>query len=1039
MDEEDGIVKTRKDLMRAFGWSQTTVQNLPSKKAAETDEELWKSKPQAWSAMRQSIMDMTIKGCEIVYPKNSQALLHDVATSLKGEVPESKLFEKLLTTLINAYDASPAKSAQWRLARSVLVKGLPRKYRKELSSAGRLKISGSAQTRAWKDMGLILEGCELIKSMASRRKVDEEIVKDCVAWILTQENVCVFSWGVKHVRLSENEVVILPRVTRRKLIVHLYKDYVDEFSGQPRLGRTSFYEVVKAVTSGEEKIFTAVDYVTGVLVHDTMDKLQTIIEDFSTNDEVKKELTRNLELWKNFLKHQYDHHIWKCDDQVDTHGIDYGLRKLQPSKETEAESRDGPHCAACRFNLVVFKQIEDVIRSSNKTEDVKSDACSVLNDIMEKHELYRAHRVRVANQQRALQKLNDELKRKCEETKSSSTRAIIVIDWKMKFEAKSSRETSQQHFAKRGIGWHGCLVRYYAYENGKAVRKNVYIDQILEGSNKQDGPAVASMVEAALCQIKKELPFIEEVIIQSDNAGCYQSKQLILAMLLISGVAARRSGIRVERFIHTETQDGKGDIDAHFARATAHLINFMKTSFSNRIRAIATPKGLAAALAWRGGIKHSCVQLISLDRSKLDDICKALAPVVGEMKKYFSRANEIIFEDNAGEWVDDVLNNVSKLETVQTSFNFRAFAYSGIGEGCRFNIDIRNKAFCPNNTAELMEDTNEDNIGVSHEESDSDSQEPENDYELDREGTAETSFTIGGETLDVDQQEHIEANAAEDEESEEPAFGVNAESLIYEDASGDSLDSFTGVKILKRTRIVVDSITSKRNRVSETIDNSVKDVKFVRSDVVAVAVRCAGELIHSRLSIRDGKADMEEYAIAANVSVPDGSKKRQGWAWRPNHGKVYGATYIEKYREDIQEMYNQGAMTESDKMSPAFMLEKLKLRYPGRYSLPGENEIRTEISSLFSKQKSGKTGRRTQTPQDYLDLIVGTCEEAYAANNDLKLIVPRIILEEVKRRAKDKYEGVIPTNFPADQKIKCMISGFKTQMKAKQKTNYMLI
>ena len=60
----------------------------------------------------------------------------------------------------------------------------------------------------------------------------------------------------------------------------------------------------------------------------------------------------------------------------------------------------------------------------------------------------------------------------------------------------------------------------------------MYCDQILEGSNKQDGFAVASMLEAFLHQLKYELPSIEEVILQSDNAGYYQCKKLLLLLPL---------------------------------------------------------------------------------------------------------------------------------------------------------------------------------------------------------------------------------------------------------------------------------------------------------------------------------------------------------------------------------------------------------------------------------------------------------------------------------------------------------------------------
>ena len=72
--------------------------------------------------------------------------------------------------------------------------------------------------------------------------------------------------------------------------------------------------------------------------------------------------------------------------------------------------------------------------------------------------------------------------------------------------------------------------------------------------------------------------------LQTDNVGCYQSKEFLLLLAILNGC----NKIKVTRYIHTETQDGKGLIDAHFAKGTAHLLKFMKTSQQNRIQVIAT-------------------------------------------------------------------------------------------------------------------------------------------------------------------------------------------------------------------------------------------------------------------------------------------------------------------------------------------------------------------------------------------------------------------------------------------------------------------
>ena len=72
------------------------------------------------------------------------------------------------------------------------------------------------------------------------------------------------------------------------------------------------------------------------------------------------------------------------------------------------------------------------------------------------------------------------------------------MDFKMKFDVQSFRESTVKHFSKRGIGWHGCTLIYLLYEiskkdnddGNKCINDNgtdiyyakkylVYIDQML--------------------------------------------------------------------------------------------------------------------------------------------------------------------------------------------------------------------------------------------------------------------------------------------------------------------------------------------------------------------------------------------------------------------------------------------------------------------------------------------------------------------------------------------------------------------------------
>lgn len=71
---------------------------------------------------------------------------------------------------------------------------------------------------------------------------------------------------------------------------------------------------------------------------------------------------------------------------------------------------------------------------------------------------------------------------------------------------------------------------------------------------------------------------------------------------------------------------------------------------------------------------------------------------------------------------------------------------------------------------------------------------------------------------------------------------------------------------------------------------------------------------------------------------------------------MYGAKYIQDYKEDVEELFNCGAVEPGKTLDHARMLEHLAKTYPHRYNLPGENEIRAQISMIMkNRRKSPKS------------------------------------------------------------------------------------
>ena len=201
-------------------------------------------------------------------------------------------------------------------------------------------------------------------------------------------------------------------------------------------------------------------------------------------------------------------------------------------------------------------------------DDVKLNVSQVIGHTRHKYKLFVGHVRRLRSQTRAIEGIFDELSKQCVQSKGSFVCGVMVVDFKMKFEVMSSRETSLEHFGKRRIGWHSCALVYHLHEiidddgNYGPKEYRVYRDQIREGSNWQDGAAVLGLLEAALAVITIELPFVEEIILQLDNAKSYQNHFLTIRIYLLN--IQFRNRIFVCQCVHTETQGGKTIVNSHF-------------------------------------------------------------------------------------------------------------------------------------------------------------------------------------------------------------------------------------------------------------------------------------------------------------------------------------------------------------------------------------------------------------------------------------------------------------------------------------------
>ena len=144
-------------------------------------------------------------------------------------------------------------------------------------------------------------------------------------------------------------------------------------------------------------------------------------------------------------------------------------------------------------------------------------------------------------------------------------------------------------------------------------------------NNVQDMTAVAAHFES-ICSTFKDNPnlkHIKNIIVQSDGAACYQNVQL----KLIAWFIAKKYGLNLERYIHTGVQDGKGQLDAHFATSMKHVMRHVVEG-NNTV----SPAQLVLSLSSNGGLRRTTVLLVEKNKARTIEFLKQYSEVSKQMK-----------------------------------------------------------------------------------------------------------------------------------------------------------------------------------------------------------------------------------------------------------------------------------------------------------------------------------------------------------------------------------------------------------------------
>ena len=1017
--------------------------------------------------------------------------------------PMEKL-ESVVSTLCSWSNTSRKRTIERRVIRAILYDSFMRHELKQMKDDYGFKIGhGQPLVQARTDGQLLRTGQKLKLKKITRQYKSDYTIHKCVDFILCDSNVSSVSWGSKTVLSQSMGEVTLPKLTRKSDIMNMYLEYKQVIEDDNDcLRSTSFYSICNVLTSNDEAMLSSIDYVSGLLVNETCETLQDIVDKLIPNEHQSK-CTKYISAAKNFMKNQFKDQVMKQDDCC-FHGLDYALSRNMVLRENTNDN-------ACKFPFFVCNYLQSLIKTShtncnenendggmNDTTSTNSqtsmriieeaeDAMNVIDDISEKFRLFMAHQARCQCQSVAMSMIENGIKQACVESKGNVVKALIIMDFKMKYEMKSTRETTVEHFGKRGIGWHGFAIIFYLLDtDGLPYRNIVYIDQILNDDNKQDALTVVGLLEIAISTIILELPFIKEAILTSDNATCYQN-HLVTLMIGVFNTKYHKQFF-ISSFHHSETQDGKSLLDAHFATSNRHLLTFMKTWRNNRVTRINTARGLSHALSFNLGLKNSIIQLIEIDRNKLDKLKTLFSKLITQCGVYYSRVNSIEFDKP--DIVNWDLHNKDYLEQIKRlSFSYEVRAYSNINPAVKFNINVTEDKLI----VDSEETENTSSSVFENDEVDDDIERFESSYNDDssmmvvenRElvpneltttntmsdfssfRTSKTSFLekldvvgafaalgISPDTMkDPEQVRNIDISVSDSDSDSD--YDDDEEMGLDNDSEDDNLDDYflsddnsqrygeppmatfsndlmiTGTSVLRWLplgAIRQKKKTTKHRKISH------------KSMIIGVTDRA---LVYAKNNMTKNNLFPHRNIIdplteeAVNFEV---EPFQNGWAKRKGQGKSYGVSYINQYTEDLNKMFEAGIRNSSTKMSAGKMRDNLLKLYPGRFSIPGETQIKQYIGKLSQQQKS-KANNKNSTKKSNRGREAGTAKKSWhSLLTEIIDVNPKEKPEVIYNCFIETFENNLPDDLPRTSddkpdkiKIKSTIARFKNNMKKSKK------
>lgn len=316
-----------------------------------------------------------------------------------------------------------------------------------------------------------------------------------------------------------------------------------------------------------------------------------------------KELEEEWDKLQQFMMWSYSNQHVRIFDVDTAHCAAYALGGVCPHEHLVA-------CAECVrlftfFDTTVSSFLSDTVLQELNNHEFRPEIQTMIDAIprlssMVKH--YTSHRMRAKVQFHEINKIKEQW------LKGDSRRVLVVVDHKQKVLGMKYRESQVEYFGKKGMSLLGSMeVRWVENSDGTEGFTYSFVDYIIRGYAGQDHVQVCAVVQKTVHMLLEKSPNTTELCVQSDNATCFASQELIPFIYHLNAIPDLP---KIKRWIFTEAQTGRGRLDTHFS-----YLNVVMKSYVEDGNDIDLEEDIFKAMSYHGEVARTTVVL--LDARKL--------------------------------------------------------------------------------------------------------------------------------------------------------------------------------------------------------------------------------------------------------------------------------------------------------------------------------------------------------------------------------------------------------------------------------------